>query len=167
MKKQLVTVVLLFSAFLICSFAVHKFYMGIYQIEYVSEKKMLQITTRIFVDDLNKALEKKYNKKTLLGSDNESPETIELLKKYLSDNFSIQINGQLKPMTFLSAEMDADVLVCYLRIKDISKIKSLEIRNSVLTECFLDQQNIVHFTAFNDKKSFLFTASSIKQVLKY
>lgn len=167
MKKQLVIVLLLFSAFLISSFGMHKFYMGIYQINYAPEKKMLQITTRIFVDDLDKALEKKYNTKSLLGSGKESAESLELLKKYLSDNFSIYVNGQLKPMNFLSKEMDSDVLVCYLSIKDVSKIKSLEIRNSILIDCFPDQQNIVHLTAFDEKKSFLFTASSIKQVLKY
>lgn len=167
MKRQIIAVLLLFSAFLISSFAVHKFYMGIYQINYAPEKKMLQITTRVFVEDINKALEKKYNKKTFLGSGKESAESVELLKKYLSDNFSIHINEQLKPMNFLSKEMDNDVLVCYLSIKDVHKIKSLEIRNSVLIECFADQQNIVHLTAFDDKKSFLFTESSIKQVLKY
>ena len=167
MKKQVAVGFLLFSVLLLSSFGVHKFYMAIYQINYVPEKKMLQITTRIFVDDLTKALEKKYNKKTFLVSGNESAESTELLKKYLSDNFSIYINGQLKPINFLSKEMDDDVLVCYLSIKDISKIKSLEIRNSVLIECFADQQNIVHLTAFGDKKSFLFTESSTKQVLKY
>ena len=141
--------------------------MGIYQINYVPEKKMLQITTRIFVDDLNKALEKKYNKKIFLGASNESADSVEFLKKYLSENFTLQINGQSKPMNFLSKEMDDDVLVCYLSIKDISKIKSLEIKNSVLTECFVEQQNIVHVTAYGDKKSFLFTESSGKEVLKY
>jgi hypothetical protein len=31
---------------------------GIYQVNYAPDKKMLQITSRIFIDDLNKALEK-------------------------------------------------------------------------------------------------------------
>ena len=128
---------------------------------------MLQITSRIFVDDLNKALEKKYNKKFFLGTDKETAESIDLLKKYLAENFTIKVNGQSKTMNFLSKEMDGDVLVCYLNVKDISKINALEIYNSVLIDCFAEQQNIVHVTAFGTKKSFLFTETSTKQVLKY
>ena len=70
-------------------------------------------------------------------------------------------------MNFLSKELDGDVLVCYLKIKDVSKINALEIYNSVLIDCFAEQQNIIHITALDVKKSFLFTETSTKQVLKY
>jgi len=167
MKKGIVTALLLFLAFSMSSFDVHKFYMAIYQVNFVPEKKMLQITSRIFVDDLNKALEKKYSKKFFLGTDKETVESTDLLKKYLAENFTIKVNGQTKNINFLSKEMDGDVLVCYSSIKDISKINSLEIHNSVLINCFSEQQNIVHVTAFGTKKSFLFTESSTTEMLKY
>ena len=63
--------------------------------------------------------------------------------------------------------MDGDVLVCYLNLNDISKINSLQISNTVLIDCFAEQQNIVHVTAHSTKKSFLFTQSLTSQVLKY
>ena len=67
MKKQVLypSLVLLFLTSSV--FTLHKFYMAVYQINYAPEKKMLQITSRIFIDDLNKTLEKKYNKKFNLG----------------------------------------------------------------------------------------------------
>lgn len=167
MKKRIVVVLLLVFTFTISSFGVHKFYMAIYQINYVPEKKMLQITSRIFMDDLNRTLEKKYKKKFYLGTDKESLESIVFLKKYLSEKLSIKVNGHNKTMNFLSKEIDGDVLVCYLNIKEISKLSSLEIVNSVLIDGFLEQQNIVHVTAFGTKNSFFFTESSTKQVLKY
>jgi plasmid maintenance system killer protein len=167
MRKGIVSLFLLVFIFSMSSFGMHKFYMAIYQINYAPEKKMLQITARIFVEDINKALEKKYNKKAFLGSGKESIESEELLKKYLAEKFSIKVNGQYKAINLLSEEMDGDVLVCYLKINDITKIKSLEIYNSVLVECFAEQQNIVNVSAFNIKKSFLFTETSTKQVLNY
>jgi hypothetical protein len=167
MKKRMVVALLLVLTFTISSFGVHKFYMAIYQINYAPEKKMLQITSRIFIDDLNKTLEQKFKKKFYLGTDKESSESVELLKKYLFEKFSIKVNGQPKTMNFLSKEIDDDVLVCYLNIKEISKLSSLEIVNSVLIDGFSEQQNIVHITVFGTKNSFLFTASSTKQVLKY
>lgn len=167
MKKVIVYGLLGFFLLSLSSFSVHKFYMAIYQINFAPEKKMLQITSRIFLDDLNKGIEKKYSKKVFLGTDKESVEDVNSLKKYLSENFSIKVNGQTKTMSFLSKEMDGDVLVCYLNVKEISKINTIEIHNSVLIDCFPEQQNITHVMVLGDKKSVLFTDNSTKQVLKY
>ena len=150
------------------SFAFHKFYMGVFQVNYAAEKKMIQITSRIFIDDLNNGMEKKYHKKTFVGTDKETPEDVELLKKYLSENFTIKINGQPKVINFLSKEIESDdVLVCYSRIKDVDKFKALEISNAILVDWNAEQQNITHISAFGTKKSVLFTESSRKEVLKY
>ncbi|MFV5691498.1 DUF6702 family protein [Flavobacterium sp. LT1R49] len=149
------------------AFNVHKFYMAVYQVNYASEKKMLQITSRIFVDDLNKALEKKYNKKLYLGSEKESPEEMLLLKKYFLEKFSLKVNGQTKTVNFLSKELDGDILVCYCNVKEINKIYSIEIFNSVLIDWNTEQQNITHVTVLGDKESILFTDSKKSEMLKY
>lgn len=149
------------------SFGFHKFYVAVYQINYAPEKEMLQITARIFVDDLNKALEKKYKKKQYLGTEKETPEDLVLLQKYLTENLTIKANGQSKPMSFLSKELEGDVLICYLRIKGVTKLKSLDVHNTVLVDWDSEQQNIAHFTVLGDKQSVLFTASSTEKMLKF
>ena len=141
--------------------------MAIYQVNYAPEKKMLQITSRIFIDDLNKTLEKKYNKKLNLGTNKETAEEIVLVKKYLAQNFIIKVNGQTKPITFLSKELDGDVLVCYSNITGISKITSLEISNSILLDWNTEQQNITHVKVLETKNSILFTDSFRNGLLKY
>ncbi|CAD0006762.1 DUF6702 family protein [Flavobacterium chungangense] len=168
MKKNLLYFLIGILFLSLSAFAFHKFYMGVFQINYAAEKKMIQITSRIFVDDLNKGIEKKYNKKTLLGTDKETQADIDLLKRYLSENFNIKINGHLKPITFLSKELEADdVLVCYSRITAVEKFKVLEISNTVLVDWNAEQQNITHISAYGTKRSVLFTESSKKEVLKY
>jgi hypothetical protein len=149
------------------SFGVHKFYVALYQVNYAPEKKMLQITTRIFVDDLNIAVGKKYSKKINLGSENESVDDVNFLKKYFSEKFYIKVNGQTKPIHFLSKEMEGDVLICYFSIKEIQKINSLEIYNAVITEGNSEQQNIMHFNVSGVKNTLLFTESTSKGMLKY
>ena len=167
MKK---IVCMAFLGLLFCSvsaFEVHKFYMAIFQVNYTPEKKMLQITSRIFVDDLNLAIEKKYGKKVYLGSEKESADDQGVLKKYFSENLQIKVNGQSKPVVFLSKELDGDVLICYCRVTDIAKLHSAEITNTVLTQWNSEQQNILHFTAFGNKQTVLFTASNKTEVLKF
>jgi hypothetical protein len=167
MKK---TVLIAFIGILFCSFSafeVHKFYMAIFQVNYAPEKKMLQITSRIFMDDLNIAIEKKYGKKAFLGTEKESNEDITNLKKYFIENLVFKVNGQLKPLTFLSKEVEGDVLICYCRVSDVAKLQSAEITNTVLTHWNSEQQNILHCTAFGEKKTVLFTASNKTEVLKF
>jgi hypothetical protein len=150
------------------SFAFHKFYMGVFQVNYAAEKKMIQVTSRIFIYYFNTVFDKKKNKKTYNSTEKDTPEDLELFKKYLSENFIIKVNGQSKPITFLSKEIEAgDVLVCYSRIKDVEKFKTLEILNTILLDWNAEQQNITHISAFGTKKSVLFTESSRKEVLKY
>ena len=149
------------------SFSVHKFYVALYQVNYAPEKKMLQITTRIFVDDLNNAVGKKYSKKINLGAENESVDDVNFLKKYFSEKFYIKVNGQTKPILFLSKEMEGDVLICYFSMKEIQKINSLEIYNAVITEGNAEQQNIMHFNVSGVKNTLLFTESTSKGMLKY
>ena len=148
------------------SFGVHKFYVSIYQINYSSDKKMLQITSRLFVDDVNVVLYKKFGKKTFLGEKNESQEDVNLMKKYILDNFSLKVNGQLKPINYLSKEMEGNVIICYYNIKDISKIKSLEVKNSALIELNSEQQNIIQSTIYGEKQSLLLTEETLSGMLK-
>jgi hypothetical protein len=149
------------------AFSIHKFYMGIYQVNYAPEKKMLQITSRIFIDDLNDALGKKYNKKVYLGTEKESPEEMILLKKYFLEKFSVKVNGQSKLINFMSKELEGDILICYCNVKEIAKINSLEIFNTVLIDWNTEQQNITHINVLGEKKSILFTDSNRNGMLKY
>jgi hypothetical protein len=144
----------------------HKFYVAIYQINYAPQKKMIQITTRIFSDDLNDALEYKYEKKTYIGTKKESPEDVELLKKYLAEKFTLKVDGQLKPMNFLSKEIENNVLICYLNIKDISKVKNIEVQNSIITEIYPEQQNIIQSKLNGEKDSLLLTSEKTNGMLK-
>lgn len=166
MKKGCKIVIICFLIVTLSSFAMHKFYVSIYQINYAQEKKMLQITSRIFVDDLNNILKIKYNQKTNLGEPNESVNDIALMKKYIFENFTIKVNGQSKAITLANKEMEGNVLICYYNIKDVSKIKSLEIHNAVLHDYVEDQQNIIQIKLYGKKESMLFTPGNAKGLLK-
>ena len=166
MKKILLYTLIGITFFGGTSFGIHKFYVSIYQINYAPEKKMLQITSRIFVDDLNSIFYKKYNKKTFLGEPNESPDDILLMKKYILENFSIKVNGRENPLNYLSNELEGNVIICYFNIKNISKIKTLEVKNTALLELNSEQQNIMQSTIYGEKQSLLLSETTISGMLK-
>lgn len=166
MKKiiQLSFISVLFLS--LTSFAIHKFYVSVNQIDFVPKKKALEITSRIFIDDLDLALEKKFRKKVYLATSKEVSDSKELLQKYFSDKFSIKVNGQLKTINFLGNEVEENVLICYFNVKEVEKISSLEIKNTILMELY-DQQHIFHTNILGEKQSMLLTNGNTSGVLKY
>lgn len=139
------------------SFDVHKFYVSIYQVDFVPEKKRVEITARIFMDDLNLALEKEFKTKIQLGEKTESSQDVEFLKKYLLKHLKISIDDKEKNIQFLSKEIENNVVIIYLKIVDVKKINSFRIYNNALLELYSDQQNIIQTKFYNKKRNYIFT----------
>jgi len=160
---------LLFSVFFLTTSAIefHKFYVSVNQIDFNESKKRVEITSRLFIDDLNLALEAQFKKKFYVGTNLEKKEEVDLLKQYLLSNLKIKINQKEKEIEFLSHEVEDDVLICYFLIPKISKISTLEIQNKLLFNVLLEQQNIIHTHINRIKKSALLTSSRPKELLKF
>lgn len=166
MKKGITLSILMVLFVGLTSAAMHRFYVAIYQVDFVPEKKRLEITTRIFADDLNEALQQEYRQKTDLGSKNESAEDVALLQKYLNDKFKVFVNKEQKAFKYHSHEVESNVVICYLSIRDISKITGLSIENTVLIKQHPEQQNIIQYNNNGKKQNLLLTSSTTKGMLK-
>ena len=166
MKKTVRIFLFLVILIAMTSMTAHKFYVSVNQIDFAPKKKALEITSRIFIDDIDLALEKKYGKKYYLGTAKETSESIDFLKKYLKEKFTMKVNGQQKEIIFLGKEIEDNVLICYFTIKNVEKVTSLEIKNTILMELY-DQQHIFHTNILGDKKSILLTSGETKGLLKY
>jgi len=166
-KKINFKIGLIVLCLVLISSTVHKFYVSVTEVNFVQAKKEIQITSRYFIDDLNNSLEKKYKTKFYLGSAKESEEQVMLLKKYLVDNFTIRVNTKPKEMTFLTKEVEDDVLICYFKIKDVSKVNSLELKNTLFFDFISEQQHITHTQVGSIKRSILLTTDNPLELLKY
>ena len=168
MKKKVLQFLLpFFLAVLLSSFAWHKFYVSVTQIDFVPNKKRVEITSRIFIDDLEKALEKKFKKKFYLATSKEIGEANALIHEYLNEKIKISINKKSQNIEFLAKEVEGDVLIFYTKIAISKKINTFEIYNSLLTDLYKEQQNIVHLNINGNKNSFLFTNSETNQKIVY
>jgi hypothetical protein len=164
-KIKLSLLVILFS--FLSAFTLHKFYVGVFQIDYFKEKKAVQITVRLFIDDLEKALYKKHNKHIYITTKDEIAEANTLIANYLSEKLKIKINNKSQTLQFLSKEQEDNIVICYLKIPFKDNIKELDIYNNVLSDVFNEQQNLVHLNLNSNKKTLLFTNTETNQKLKY
>lgn len=149
------------------SAGVHKYYVAVFQLNYVPSKKEVQITSRIFIDDLEAAFVKKYKKKFYMGAGNEVSDANEYLKKYFAEKMHIKINGKEKTIKFLGKEAEDDILICYYTVPAESAVKSLWVSNTTLMEMFDDQQNIIHGNVKGNKKSLLLTNATVEGLLEF
>ncbi|NHN26446.1 peptidase E [Flavobacterium jejuense] len=167
MKNNIKITIILVLFVLVSSFNFHKFYVSVTQVDYVKAKNRIEITSRIFIDDFNKVLEKKYNKKIYLASNREIKDADKLVESYLKEKMRVIINKKPYDLQFLATEIDNDVLICYLKVNFSEKITTFGIENSVLTEMFNEQQNLLHTNINNEKSSFLLTRSDNVAFLEF
>ena len=168
MMKNKVKFLFVFAVLMLfSSLTAHKFYVSVTEVAYVESKNRIEITTRIFIDDLEKGLEKKYNKKINLATKEEIPEAKEFIKGYLNQRVQANVNNKTTEVIFLGSEVENDVLICYLKIDFSEKITTFELYNNVLTEIYADQQNLIHTNINNTKRSFLLTKSEKIALIKY
>ena len=164
-KIKLSLLVVLFA--LSSAFTFHKFYVGVFQIDYFKEKKAVQITARLFIDDLEKALHKKHNKHFYITTKDEVADANSYIAMYLQDKLKIKINNKIQTIQFLTKEQEDNIVICYLKINFKDNIKDLEITNNVLSDIFNEQQNLLHLNINSNKKTLLFTNTEPNQKLKY
>ena len=152
---------------LISATSAHKFYVSITKIEYVKEKKSLQIITKIFTDDIEDALQHRYDPSISLDTKKETEAADEYLQKYILQKLNIKVNGKPVQLNYIGKEYDVDMLVAYIEVTHVPNLKSIEIENKVLMEMFPEQQNIIHLKTTNSRKSLMLDKDESSGKLKF
>ena len=160
----------LIGLFIFQNSSVHEFHISKCLIEYAEEEQALQVTLHIFIDDFEEALRLYGFDNLYICTEKESPDAETYMVKYFEDAFKINVNGQVVPFEFLGKEISEDLMGawCYMELKGISSIETLGLTNSILTEVFDDQKNIVSIIGPNKKKEiFMLGKGDTKKVVQF
>ena len=147
--------------------AMHKYYVSVTQINYVKEEASVQIISRIFIDDFENLLRKRYDENITLAGKNEQKVVDTYIERYLSEKIKIKINNRGAKFNFIGKEYDGDIMRCYLEIEDVKAINSIQITNKLLFDLFEEQQNIVKTKINAKQKSFLLILQKDNAVLNF
>ncbi|ULC60476.1 peptidase E [Flaviramulus sp. BrNp1-15] len=147
--------------------SMHKYYISVTQINHIKEKQSVQITSRIFIDDFENALRKRYDESITLAGKDEPKIVDDYIEKYLKETLVIKINNQNTTPVFIGKEYEGDIVRCYIEIEHVESIQGLEVSNRILFDVFEDQQNIVKTKINSKQKSFILTLENSKGVLNF
>lgn len=123
--------------------AAHPFYVSICQVDFNRESQSLEISVKIFADDLLLGLENAGAAKIYLGEARENPKTDEYIFNYLRSKLAFTVNGKAAGYTFVGKEMESDVVWTYLEIGNIQELNTVGVDCSILTEVLATQSNII------------------------
>lgn len=132
----------------------HEFYISVTKIDHNSSTQSLEITSSLYIDDLEKAIEsQKGVQKLYLGTDKENPKADEYILNYLSKNVGIVVNEKKTTLNYVGKEVEIDKILVYYEITNIKDISSIKIKNELLLDVAKSQENIVHVKYNSRKKS--------------
>ncbi|MGB5930956.1 MAG: DUF6702 family protein [Cyclobacteriaceae bacterium] len=155
MKMVLLTLLLLARTFM------HPFHVGVAEIAYDEEEQVIQVSQRMFSDDLEKGISRAYGISfDIIAAGEEKRDSLVLI--YLNDHFHVKQQGKRLPINYLGSELAEEALWAYFEVP-ASSTQGLTLRNTLLFHQFDDQQNLVHITVGKDMKSYLFTPEDKEQ----
>ena len=143
LKHRCKSLILLLLLLVLGSWSMHKFYVSLTEVRFNPESKRIEVSIRIFPDDLDRALFESEGIHTQLATELELPEADSLLKLYLLDHFSLEVDGKAIELEYLGKEPEADAIWCYMESEKVAEPSAYTVYNSILTQTFEDQVNIV------------------------
>ncbi|MBL6646600.1 MAG: peptidase E [Flavobacteriaceae bacterium] len=144
----------------------HKFYVSTTEIDYRPEIATFQITVKVFTDDFQNLLQKRYDTKLTLDPDSDAGLVDYYATRYLKQKIKLNVDEQPVALQFLGKTYDLDQTTLFLQVTDVPDFQTLTVENHLLFELFDDQQNIVRVKTPTQRKSFLHTQGRAKDVFR-
>ena len=141
----------------------HKYYVSVSEVDYNQEEQTIEISSRLFVDDLENLLKERYDERLVLD-DSKSDYYI---NRYFQQKFKVEINQNIQVLNFIGSEIEEDLIYCYFEIKNVKEFHSIKITNEILFDLYMNQQNIIHLNAKDKKKSFLLVRENATGLLNF
>jgi hypothetical protein len=95
---------MLLPAFLV--WFLHPIHVSVTEVQYSEKSKSLQITSRIFVDDLERSIQKQVKEESLdILSPGNGKTTDQLLSAYFAEHFRVKLDGKPAKINYIAHEV--------------------------------------------------------------
>lgn len=159
-KKCILMVLLLFSGVYFSS--AHPYYLSLCLIDFNQQEQSLEISVKIFTDDLILALSEQGHDKLFLGEEKEDPQAKEYICNYIKQKLNFRINTNEVQLNFVGKENEKDVVWTYFIINNVKSLNEFEVECNLLTDVIENQSNVVQVNNSIETKSLLLNAEKTK-----
>jgi hypothetical protein len=131
----------------------HPLYITVTEISHNAKDKILEISCKIFTNDLETVLEKGAKTKVDLSSAANKAATDKLIDEYVERHLRLKVDGRVAGLHFVGSEKEADGTWSYFQVNDVPAVKRIDVVNDLLYDGFNQQINIMHVTVGGQRKS--------------
>ena len=131
----------------------HPFYVSVTQIEQNHQTKTVQVSVRIFFDDLERALNNRYKSSVNILKPTDRKKTDLLIADYINSHLNIKVNNKLLALKYVGYEIEEDAAWCYFETDKQEQIQSFTVMNNLLYEQHPTQINMIHAIVNGKRKS--------------
>lgn len=142
--------VVLFSSF---NDKKHPYYISLVDVKYNTNEKSLQISTRMFTNDLEDALRKTSKTNIDILNPKVKSQADSILFNYIKQRLNFTINSKKQKLSFIGYESEDESIWAYLEIKKAPLPKKLSVETKLLYDFLSNETNIVHAEINGVKKS--------------
>ena len=129
----------------------HPFHISLTEIKWNSETEHLEISQKIFWDDLEVGLGEFHDESIDFLNPANTEKLNRQIETYLQATNIIWIGDKAVALTFIGYEVEEDAAWFYLESEKVNEPTSVKIKNSILVDIFPDQKNVIQF--YFDKSS--------------
>jgi hypothetical protein len=138
----------------------HPLHLTVTHLEIKPIERSIELTSRIFSDDLQAALSAKFPEEMKENPGLSHPRIMKFIQLYFFEQFSIKYNGKElahQDWKFIKRETFENALLLTYQIKINAPPKSIVVENRLLTQVFPDQKNLVMLSYGDESWGFEFS----------
>ena len=145
----------------------HKYYVSV-TVATWSKSNTLQLVTRLFIDDVQRVLNERYDLNLKLDGTEDQEQLEKLLDRYTRQTVTVQLNGQTKALTSYGYKVENDQYVLFYETEALDRdLERVTIKNRMMMGVFSDQQNMVNVVVGKQRKSLLLTTDDDENSLTF
>jgi hypothetical protein len=131
----------------------HPFFVSVTEINHNAKNHSVEVSCRMFYDDLERALEKQSHTHFDIVKPANRAQVNQLLNDYIKKHLIIKADGHVLNLSFIGYEIQEDGAWSYFEIKGINSIKKIEVHDDLLYTEHPEQINMLHVTVNGERKS--------------
>ena len=130
----------------------HVFYVSVTRVKWHAEEARLDVTVRIFTDDLEEAIVAAGGPRLRLWTGQAHEDRDRHVADYLAARLAFRVNGEDRQLAYAGMEDALDATACLVQITDVGRVESIEVENRILIDMFDTQANVMRFDVAGEKK---------------
>jgi uncharacterized protein DUF6702 len=131
----------------------HPLYISVTEINHNARDKILEISCKVFTNDLETVLERMAGTRVDLSAAATKAANDRLIDVYVERHLHLRVNGKPVVLHFVGSEKEMDGTWSYFQVNDVAAVKRIDVADDLLYESFDQQINILHVTAGGDRRS--------------